>query len=170
MKKHELKAQYEAKAIELLSAAQAWSSRSSAADRVVAAERRLHKRTLAAMDAALSIYSEQFDQLRDDFSNDVYSQAEYLDEQSLNILQKCVEMCIPNTNRARPIAYVLSQAHAEGYIDGNVEEFVTEFFEGLEDAVSSAEQEIGGDPYFSYYSSEDEFPASIPEQSNPSPK
>jgi hypothetical protein len=43
---------------------------------------------------------------------------------------------------------------------------VTEFFDGLEDAIKSAECELGGDPYYSYYSSEDEFPSNIPERPN----
>jgi hypothetical protein len=46
---------------------------------------------------------------------------------------------------------------------------VTEFFDGLEDAIKSAECELGGDPYYSYYSSEDEFPSNIPERPNRSP-
>jgi hypothetical protein len=71
-------------------------------------------------------------------------------------------MCIPNSTRTRSIAYVLYQAPEEGCTDNNVEEFVTEFFDDLEDAVRSAELELGGNPYFRYYSSEDEFPSVVP--------
>jgi len=167
MRKHELKSQYQARTIELLSIACTLPKRTEVTSDLMAAEQQLRKSTLSAMDTALGIYSDLAELIRREFPDAEYCPLEYVDEQALNILQKCVEMCMPNTKRARPIAYVLYQAYGEGYVDSNIEDFVDEFFDGLEDAISSADREIGGSPYFSYYSSEDEFPASIPSAKTP---
>jgi hypothetical protein len=164
MKTHELKAQYQARATELLSIALSWPKRSEAASDLIAAEQQLRKSTLSAMDTALRIYSDLIELVQRDFPEADYSPSEYVAEQSLNILQKCIEMCMPNTTRARPIAYVLYQAHIEGYTEDSIDDFVDEFFGGLEDAIKTAEREIGGNPYFRYYSSEDEFPSTIPQR------
>lgn len=122
---------------------------------------------LSGMATALSIYSDLYDAIKNEFAEDDYFPYEYVDEQSLNILQKCVEMCMPGTKRARSIAYVLYHAYGEGYIYDDIEEYVDEFYGGLEEAIKDAEREMGGSPYYSYYASEDEFPATIPERPTP---
>lgn len=164
MKKHELKAIYQTRTMELLAVSHGWSKRYQAVVELEAAEQQLRMSTLSAMDTALRIYSDLYQLIRSEFSADEYEPYEYIDEQSLNILQKCVEMCMPNTTRARAIANILRLAHGEGYIDENVGDYVDEFHGGLEDAIRDAEREMGGSPYYRYFASEDEFPSEIPQQ------
>jgi hypothetical protein len=58
MKKHELKANYDARTVELLSAKQKLIDRSKAANEVLSAEEHLRRSTLAAIDTAHLFRSE----------------------------------------------------------------------------------------------------------------
>jgi hypothetical protein len=153
----EKKAKYTARAVQLLQAAQAKPERAAAAGRLEHAEACLHQSKVQAMETVLSLYSEICDTIESDFPDDDHWPTDYMEDHSLNILQGLVEMCMPRVTNARAVGYVLLQAHYEGY-DSNLEEFGTDFYDGLEDAVTEAEDKLGGELYFRYYSAEDEFP------------
>lgn len=115
-------------------------------------------KTSITLEVVLLIYHKINDQIQKDYPDDKNATTtEYMEDQSLNILQKLVEKRVtPNPHRARALGWLILNADWEGY-GVQLEQFIYAHG-GFAKAIAFAEQKIDSDYIRSSYYFDDEFP------------